>query len=75
MTQDNVNSPAHYRQGAVEVIDYIDQVADGYVGRQAVYAGNIIKYVSRAPYKNGIEDAKKAAWYLARLIDAMEAGD
>lgn len=69
---DMVDSPPHYTQGSVEVIDYIDQVADGYPGRQAVYAGNIIKYVSRAPFKNGVEDTKKALWYLQRLIDAME---
>lgn len=71
---DAVNSPQHYTQGAVEVIDYIDQVADGYEGKQAYYVGNIIKYVSRAPHKNGVEDLRKAAWYLARLIDAMDAG-
>lgn len=70
---DVVNSPSHYTQGAIEVIDYIDQVAEGYEGKQAVYVANVIKYVSRAPYKNGIEDAKKATWYLARLVDAMEA--
>lgn len=71
--EDAVNSPAHYRQGAVEVIDYIDQVADSYVGKQAAYAGNIIKYVSRAPYKNGAIDIRKAIWYAQRLADAMEA--
>src|SRR5690606_37567762 len=49
---DVVNSPSHYTQGAIEVIDYIDQVAEGYEGKQAVYVANVIKYVSRAPYKN-----------------------
>lgn len=71
--EDAVNSPQHYTQGAIEVIDYIDQVADGYEGRQAVYAGNIIKYVSRAPYKNQAEDIRKAIWYAQRLVDALEA--
>lgn len=70
---DNVNSPQHYTQGNIEVIDYIDQVADGYVGKQAVYAGNVIKYVSRAPYKNQAQDIRKAIWYAERLADAMEA--
>jgi len=32
--------------------------------------GNIIKYVSRYKYKNGLEDLKKAHWYLERLINA-----
>lgn len=70
---DAVNSPKHYTQGDIEVIDYIDQVADGYEGKQAVYAGNIIKYVSRAPYKNQAQDIRKAIWYAQRLADAMEA--
>lgn len=71
-TKDAVNSPQHYTQGAVEVIDYIDQVADGYEGKQAYYVGNIVKYVSRAPHKNGLEDLRKASWYLTRLIDGIE---
>ena len=70
---DAVNSPQHYTQGDIEVIDYIDQVASGYEGKQAYYVGNIVKYVSRAPYKNGLEDVKKCAWYIQRLIDVMEA--
>lgn len=72
-SEDAVNSPQHYTQGDIEVIDYIDQVADGYPGRQAVYAGNVIKYVSRAPYKNQAQDIRKAIWYAERLADAMEA--
>lgn len=70
---DAVNSPKHYTQGDIEVIDYIDQVADGYPSRQAVYAANVLKYVSRAPYKNGAIDIRKAIWYAQRLADAMEA--
>lgn len=69
---DSVNSPSHYTQGNIEVIDFIDQVADGYVGRQAAYAGNVIKYVSRAPYKNQAQDIRKAIWYAQRLADVME---
>jgi len=30
--------------------------------------GNIIKYVWRYRYKNGVEDLEKAQWYLNRLI-------
>lgn len=63
-----VDHPAHYTQGDIEVIDYIDQVADAYQGVEAYYVGNILKYVSRSPHKNGIEDLRKAAWYLDRLI-------
>jgi hypothetical protein len=34
--------------------------------------GNVIKYVSRERYKNGVEDLKKAKWYLDRLIEYIE---
>lgn len=68
---DAVNSPSHYTQGVVEVIDYIDQVAESYVGKDAAYVANVIKYVSRAPHKNGVEDVKKAIWYAERLAESM----
>lgn len=32
------------------------------------WAGNIIKYVLRYPYKNGVEDLEKAKHYLEYLI-------
>ena len=67
-----VDHPPHYNYGDIEVIDYIEQVTDVYPGKQAYLAGNIVKYISRAPHKNGIEDAKKAKWYLERLIGEME---
>jgi hypothetical protein len=58
-------SPAHYKQGDIEVIDYIlDQKFD-------YLEGNIIKYVSRYKNKNGIEDLRKARWYLDKLIEGM----
>lgn len=69
---DVVNSPAHYNYGDIEVIDYIEQVTDSYDGKQAYLAGNIIKYVSRAPHKNGAEDLRKAIWYADRLAEDME---
>ena len=34
--------------------------------------GNIIKYVTRYKYKNGIEDLKKAKQYIERLIEREE---
>ncbi|MGK0577473.1 DUF3310 domain-containing protein [Macrococcus capreoli] len=65
---DNVNSPKHYSSDAIEVIDFLDQVAKKYKASQAFYVANIIKYVARAPMKNGLEDLKKAQWYLNRLV-------
>lgn len=69
---DNVNSPKHYTNGAIEVIDYVEQVTSSYPTETAFSIGNVIKYVSRSPHKNGVEDLKKARWYLDRAIKKME---
>ena len=57
-------NPSHYKQGMIEVIDFIEDQQMDYK------EGNVIKYVSRYKYKNGLEDLLKAKWYLQRLIDA-----
>lgn len=59
---DPVNSPAHYTQGNMEVIEAIEGLRLNY------HQGNIIKYVSRYNMKGGIQDLQKARWYLDRLI-------
>lgn len=69
--RDNVNNPAHYGQGNIECIDYIldfltDEEVIGYL------RGNMAKYLHRWRYKNGIEDLKKARWYLNKLIEYEE---
>lgn len=69
-TTDNVNHPAHYNTGNIEVINYIkDKLSyDEFTG---YLTGNILKYISRYKHKNGIEDLKKAQWYLNYLINYM----
>jgi hypothetical protein len=71
ITIDNVNHPPHYNQGSIEVIDYIqDQLTpEQFTG---FIVGNVIKYASRARHKGGLEDLKKARWYLDRLIQQSE---
>lgn len=67
---DVVNKPSHYTQGGIECIDYIKQVTgDGFIG---YLQGNITKYLHRWRDKNGIEDLKKAQWYLNQLIHYEE---
>lgn len=61
---DNVNHPAHYTMGKIETLDYLEGLPD-----LDFRAANIIKYVSRYKYKNGVEDLNKAKFYLERLID------
>lgn len=72
---DNVNHPAHYQSKyGIEVIDVIEAFTDGLTGVEAVCTGNILKYVCRWKHKNGIEDLKKAEWYLKKLI-GIEGGN
>lgn len=76
--QDYVNSPSHYTQGKFEVIEVIEQVTSGYKDGFVSYnVGNVLKYISRAPYKHddgGITDLKKAAKYLEFAINHLEGG-
>lgn len=51
----------HYKK-AIQPWDIIDEWNLNY------WAGNIIKYVLRYPYKNGVEDLEKAKHYLEYLI-------
>lgn len=59
---DIINKPPHYNQGLIEPIDFIKSQNMNYI------EGNIIKYTTRYKFKNGIEDLKKAQWYLDKLI-------
>ncbi|MBC1642336.1 DUF3310 domain-containing protein [Listeria welshimeri] len=68
---DNVNNPAHYTAGGIETLDYIKAKVKDY---PSYVAGNILKYVSRYEHKNGIEDLKKAQFYLNDLIAELEKG-
>jgi hypothetical protein len=68
---DNVNHPSHYTQGAIECIDAIKEATKGLLGIEAVCTANIIKYVWRWKFKNGVEDLRKARWYLDRLIEEV----
>jgi hypothetical protein len=64
-TSDPVN-PSHYKQGGIECIEAIKAATgDGFVG---YVWGNVLKYLWRWPKKGGVDDLKKARWYLDRLI-------
>ena len=63
---DTVNSPPHYNNGGMECIDYIRQQLGGEFSSYC--QGNVIKYLHRWRYKNGIEDLRKAEWYLKAMI-------
>ena len=67
-----VNHPNHYQSSRFEVIDIIDEFGKDYSGESAFDFGNVVKYILRAKKKNGLEDLRKARWYLDRLIDKWE---
>jgi hypothetical protein len=62
MMSDPVNSPTHYTQGSMEVIEAIEGLTLDY------HEGTVLKYIARWKYKNGLEDLRKARWFIDRLI-------
>ena len=73
LLSDNVNHPNHYKtKNGLETIQVIEAFTDGLMGVEATDTGNIIKYICRWKKKNGLEDLKKAQWYLNHLIDHVE---
>ena len=66
-TYDAIN-PSHYKDNGIECIEYIKERLpnDAFLG---YLNGNVIKYTHRWKDKNGIEDLRKARWYLDRLIE------
>ena len=71
---DMVNHPSHYTQGGIECIDALKAATVSKTGIEAVCTANAIKYLWRYEEKNGIEDVKKARWYIDRLIKELENG-
>lgn len=69
---DMVNHPSHYTQGSIECIDALKAATVSKTGIEAVCTANAIKYLWRYEEKNGIEDVKKARWYIDRLIKELE---
>ena len=68
-TMDMVNHPPHYNKAGIETIEAIKAMTDD--GFEYYLQGNIMKYLWRYRYKNGVEDLKKAQWYLNELIDVV----
>ena len=68
---DNVNHPAHYTKGGIECLEAIkSSMADDHF--HGYIKGNILKYIWRYEDKNGVEDLKKAQFYLNRLIEELD---
>jgi len=72
---DSVNHPQHYTAGKVECIDALEAATVDLGGIEAVCTANAIKYLWRWKKKNGVEDLKKARWYVEHLIKQLEGGN
>ena len=70
---DNVNSPAHYTRGSQEAIDTIEEaIKDAPDVKSGMLQAQVLKYLLRMWLKDNPEqDARKAQWYLNRLVDSL----
>lgn len=72
---DMVNHPPHYTAGKFETIDVIEDAVQH--APDAILGGmqwQALKYLIRLWHKDSaLQDAKKAQWYLQRLITRLEA--
>lgn len=59
-------NPSHYKQGSIELIEFIDD------WKLDFYQGTILQYLLRWRSKGGVEDLKKAHWYLSRYLEKAE---
>ena len=65
---DMVNAPPHYCTGPFECIDVMTEIF-GANAVQNFCLCNAFKYLYRTKRKNGLEDIKKAQWYLNKYIE------
>ena len=63
--REGVDHPDYYKRGGIEAIDAIEAWGLGF------HLGNVVKYIARAgrKTKDGLQDLRKAAWYLNREIE------
>ncbi len=66
---DNVDHPKHYNShpSGVECITVVEHMNFN--------LGNAMKYLWRTDHKNGLEDLKKARWYIDREIQRLESNN
>ena len=71
---DVINHPSHYTQGGIECIDAMESAFGA--AQLAVYCKiAAFKYIWRCEYKNGVEDVKKAIWYLNKFLELKGDAD
>ena len=72
-----ITKAPHYTQGPIECLDAIaSMLTGGSGGAIDFYRAQVVKYLWRMPHKRSpLVDAKKADFYLHRLIDMLEQRD
>jgi len=60
-------TPTHYEK-RIQPIEYIEANGLNFC------EGNVVKYVTRYKQKGGVNDLKKAEYYIKRLIESYDKG-
>lgn len=68
---DNVNHPSHYETGKYECIDVMIET-QGIEAVKNFCICNAFKYLYRHENKNGVEDVRKAKWYLDKYLELVD---
>lgn len=69
--KEEINHPDRYAGGKYECIEVMQDI----FGKEAVLSFcklNAFKYIWREKQKNGVQDMKKAAWYINKYIELSE---
>ena len=74
ITGDNVNHPSHYETGKFECFDVMREALGDNVVKDFCIA-NSFKYIYRHKRKNGVEDIKKAKWYIDKYLELEESNN
>lgn len=69
---DVVNNPSHYKRGEIECYEALkaSMTKEQFLGHLKATA---IAYLWRYDLKNGLEDVKKAKWYVDKMVEEMES--
>ena len=68
-------NPSHYiSESGIEALDVLDAFKPCPEYKAGFFWGNVVKYILRFHKKNGVEDLKKAEFYLKRLIEELDHG-
>ncbi len=71
----DIVNPSYYQRGGIECIDAIAVATKGLTGQEAFCTGSAMKYLWRWKDKGGIDDLRKAKWYIVHLIGAVNYSD